>query len=238
MLNDHFEGRLALVTGASRGFGRALTLALAKSGAHVIAVARHQKGLEALDDELRHLGREATLVPLDLSSFEGIDQLAVEVFRRWKKLDILVGNAAILGPLTPLHHVSAPEWQKVLDINLTANFHLIRAFHSLLRASDAGRAAFVTSGVTQRTRGYWGAYAVAKAALEMMVTTWAVENDNGTLAFNLIDPGAMRTALRASAFPGEDPELLPYPEDVAPAFLKILSPQWKKTGQRIAREDV
>lgn len=238
MLPGLFDGRLALVTGASRGFGRALALGLAQGGAHVIAVARHKKSLELLDDEMRDRGQEATLVPLDLKSQDGIEQLAAEVFRRWQKLDILVGNAAILGPLTPLHHVSLPEWQEVLDINLTANFRLIRAFHSLLRAAPSGRAVFLTSGVTQRTRGYWGPYAVAKAALETMVKSWAVENQKGAMAINLIDPGAMRTTMRASAFPGEDPQSLPLPEDVALAFLKVLTPQWTRSGERLTRDDV
>jgi NAD(P)-dependent dehydrogenase (short-subunit alcohol dehydrogenase family) len=231
-----FAGRIALVTGASRGFGRALALELARAGAHVIALAKGKAGLEALDDEIRALGGAATLVPLDLRKFDGLDALGAEVFKRWKKLDILVGNAGILGPLTPLHQVTPEEWQEVIDVNLTANFRLIRSFHPLLRASDAPRAVFVTSGVTARVRGYWGPYAVAKAGLEMLVLSWAAENEKGKLRVNLIDPGAMRTAMRAAAYPGEDPLSLPTPEEVAPRFLKLLSPALTRTGERLTRD--
>ncbi len=238
MSKKPFQDRIALITGASRGLGRAIALELAKNGAHVVAVARHKKGLEALDDEIRALGGAATLVPMDLTKMDGLDELGLEIFKRWKKLDILVGNAGILGPMSPLSHVKPAEWQKVMDIYLGANFRLIRSVDALLRAAPAGRVLFITSNITRAPRAYWGPYAVAKAGLEMLAATYAAETSKTTVKVNLLNPGAMRTAMRAEAYPGEDPKTLIRPEDLAPDILKLLSADFSATGKRFEREDL
>ncbi|MBI1180623.1 MAG: SDR family NAD(P)-dependent oxidoreductase [Alphaproteobacteria bacterium] len=225
------EGRIALVTGASRGIGYAAAKALAADGAHVIAVARTVGGLEELDDEIHAAGGSATLAPLDLREGELIDRLGGAVAERWGRLDILVGNAGILGELSPMGHQSPQEWDKVLAVNLTANWRLIRSFDTLLRASDAGRALFLTSTVGHRARAYWGAYAVSKAGLEMMVRTYADELGGTAVRVNLLNPGATRTAMRAQAMPGEDPATLPAPDAICPAILRMVSPAWQSTGE-------
>ena len=232
MADTSFEGRLALVTGASRGLGRALCLALAERGANVIAVSRNKKDLEALDDEIRAVGKPATLVPLDLRKWDGIDDLGRVIFERWKKLDILVGNAGTLGPMTPLAHIKPDEWQNVMDVNITANYRLIRSMDALLRASDAGRAVFISSSLTQDVRAFWGAYATSKVALENIAFIYARETEKTNLKVNVVNPGAMATAMRKEAYPGEDQSTLATPEDVAPLILKILSPEFMETGKR------
>ena len=226
----------ALVTGASRGLGRALALELARQGAHVIAVAKGKKGLEALDDEIRALGFEATLVPLDLKKWDGIDELGLAIHERWKKLDILVGSAGSLGPLTPLSHVKPKDWQDVIDINMTANYRLIRSMDPLLRASDAGRVCFITSGVTTRLRGYWGPYMASKAALEALALTYAKETEKTPIRVNLVDPGVVATAMRKEAYPGEDQSALNTPEATASLIVKVLAPGFTQTGQRFDLE--
>ena len=225
------EGRLALVTGASRGIGAAVARRLAAEGADVVAVARTVGGLEELDDDIRAHGRRATLVPLDLADGAAIDRLGGALAERHGRLDVLVGNAADLGRLGPIAQFSPQEWQAVIDLNLTANWRLIRAFDPLLRASDAGRAIFVTSGAARAARAYWGAYAVSKAALEMLVRTYAAEVARTAVRANLIDPGIVRTRMRAQAFPGEDPESLPEPAAITGRFVDLASPQCQANGE-------
>ena len=223
--------RVALVTGASRGIGRAMAVALAKRGAHVVALARTSGGLEELDDEIKKSGGTASLVPLDLRKPEGIDQLGAIVFERWKKLDILVGNAGVLGRLSPLGHIEPRVWDEVMAVNLTANWRLIRSFDPLLRQSDAGRAVFVTSAAAFKLLAYWGPYSVSKAALEALVKTYAAETVKTPVRVNLLDPKPVRTRMRAQAMPGEDPMSLPDPEAVAEAFLPLVSPELRETGE-------
>lgn len=209
------EGRVALVTGASRGLGASAALALAREGAHIIATARTEGGLTELDDAIRAAGGTATLVPVDIRDFDAIDRLGAAIFERWKKLDILIGNAGVLGKLTPLPHVEQKLWDEVMAVNVTANYRLIRSMDVLLRQSDAGRAVFVTSGLAHKCWAYWGPYSISKAALEAMVKTYAAEVATTSLRVNCFSPGATRTGMRAKAMPGEDPETLPHPDDVA-----------------------
>jgi NAD(P)-dependent dehydrogenase (short-subunit alcohol dehydrogenase family) len=225
------EGKLALVTGASRGIGAATALALAKAGAHVVAVARTVGGLEELDDAIRAAGSSATLVPLDLKDYHGIDRLALALHERYRKLDVLVANAGILGPLSPLGHVEPKAWDDVIAVNVTANWRLIRALEVLLRASNAGRAVFITSGAATAAKAYWGPYAAAKAALDTLARTYAAETVNTPVRVNLFNPGGTRTRMRAAAMPGEDPMTLPTPEDVAEAILPLCLPDFSETGK-------
>lgn len=214
--------KLALVTGASRGLGRAVATVLAREGAHVILAARREGSLEDVDDDIRAAGGSATLVKLDLTAGEKIDALGPTIYERWGKLDILVANAGILGPLSPLPHIANDAWDNVLAINLTANWRLIRTLDPLLRHADAGRAVFVSSGAAAAKRGYWGPYAVSKAALEALVKTYAHEVANSAVCANIVHPGPMRTEMRQQAFPGEDPATLPTPDVVAEQFLDIV----------------
>lgn len=231
------KGRLALVTGATRGLGRAIALAYAKAGAHVVAVGRTRGALEELDDEIQKVGEPATLLTLDLRKGDTIDGLGPTLFERWGKLDILVANAAMLGPLSPLSHVTADAWQQVLDVNLNANWRLIRTLDPILKRSDAGRAIFVTSGAADGRHAYWGPYAISKAALECMAKMYAVECDNTPVRVSIVNPGATRTAMRAKAFPGEDPMTLPAPEDVAPLFVELARPQSMIHGEVVRYRD-
>lgn len=225
------SGRTALVTGASRGIGRAVALALAQSGAHVIAVARTVGGLEELDDEIKTAGGSATLVPLDLKDYEGIARLGGALFERFRTLDVLVGNAGILGPLSPLSHVEPKAWDDVMAVNVTSNWHLIRCMEPLLLKSDAGRAVFLSSGVSWMARAYWGPYAVSKAALNTMVQTWAAETAKTNLRVNLFTPGPIRTRMRAQAMPGEDPMSLETPEQVAEKIVALCLPSCTDSGK-------
>lgn len=231
MSGQRLKDRIALITGASRGIGRAVALAYAREGAHVIAVARTTGALEELDDEIGDLGGAATLTPLDLSDGEQIDALGPSLYERWGRLDVAVGNAGLLGPLTPLGHVSEQDWEEVMRINLTANWRLIRTLDPLLRMSDAGRAIFVTSGAARRCRPYWGPYSVSKAALEALVKTYAGEVENTDVRANLVNPGPVATAMRAKAMPGENPETLPKPEDIAETFVKLALPATTANGE-------
>jgi NAD(P)-dependent dehydrogenase (short-subunit alcohol dehydrogenase family) len=227
-------GRIALVTGATRGIGRAVALALAREGAHLILTGRTAGALEEVDDEIRAAtgsAEGATLVTLNLKHGDKIDGLGPTLLGRFGKLDILVGNAGILGTLTPLAHVTNDAWNEIVEINLTANWRLIRTLDPLLRKSDAGRAVFVTSGAASAKNAYWGPYAVTKSGLEALVKTYAHEVASTPLRVNLINPGPIRTRMRAKAFPGEDPATLKTPEDIAPAFLKFLLPASSDNGR-------
>ncbi len=225
------KGRLAFVSGASRGLGRATALALAREGAHVIVSARASGALEDLDDEIRAVGGAATLLALDLRKADRLDQLGPTIFQRWDKLDILVANAGILGPLSPLPHVTADAWTAVMDINLSANWRLIRTFDPLLQRSDAGRAVFISSSAATAKNAYWGPYAVSKAGLEALAKTYAHENANTAVRVNVADPGPMATAMRAKAFPGEDPATIPKPADVAAMVLEMCLPSEQRNGE-------
>lgn len=227
----NLEGRIAVVTGASRGLGRAAALALAEAGVHVIAVARTVGALEELDDAIKAKGGSATLVPFDLKDFAAIDRLGAAIYQRWGRLDMLLGNAGMLGALTPVAHLDPRTFDGVMTINLTANWRLIRSLDPLLRQSDAGRALFVTCGAAATFTPYWGAYAVSKAALQALVATYAGELVQTRAKANLIDPGPMRTRLRAQAMPGEDQATLPAPEDLAPEVLRMLSPDHAGNGE-------
>src|ERR1700739_1389687 len=219
------SNRFVVVTGASRGIGRASALALAKAGAHVIAVARTQGGLEELDDEIRReTGEGATLVPVDLADGDKIDQLGGLLFERFKRLDGLVHAAATLGLLTPVSHMSPRDWDRTVGLNLTASYRLIRSFEPLLKASDAGRAVFFTSSVATKPRAFWGAYAATKAGMEVLVRIWADEVDITPIRAAIVDPGRMRTRMRAEAFPGEDPQTLPDPAEIGPLIVDLCRP--------------
>jgi NAD(P)-dependent dehydrogenase (short-subunit alcohol dehydrogenase family) len=211
-VNQPLAGRVALVTGATRGIGRASALALGEAGAHVIAVGRTQGALEELDDAIRAYGGErATLVPMDLANGAGLDQLGFEIFQRHKKLDILVHAAAMLGGLRPVAHIPPELWDKIVAVNLTSVFRLIRSLEPLLKASDAGRAIFLTSGRAQRPKAFWGSYAATKAALEALVRCWADE----------VDGSPLRTKMREQAYPGEDPATLTDPVEIGPLIVEL-----------------
>ncbi|MGQ0742272.1 MAG: SDR family NAD(P)-dependent oxidoreductase [Alphaproteobacteria bacterium] len=232
--SQSFQDRIALVTGASRGIGRAAALALGKAGAHVVAVARTVGALEELDDEIKAAGGGATLVPLDLKDGPGIDRLGAAIFERWGRLDALLGNAGVLGQVTPLAHMPPQIWDELLAVNVTANWRLIRSLDPLLRQSDAGRVLFMTSGAARASKPFFGGYAVSKAALESMALTYARECDGTKVRVNLFNPGPTRTRMRAQAFPGEEPETLPPPEAHVPTILELLSPDCSKHGELIS----
>lgn len=237
MADQSFAGRIALVTGASRGIGRAVALGLARAGAHVIVTARSIAALESLDDDIQAVGGHATLLQLDLKKGDLVDQLGPTLIQRWDHLDILVANAAILGPLSPIGHVTAEGFLATVDVNLTANWRLIRTLDPLLKKSDAGRAVFVTSGAASGKYAYWGPYAASKAGLEALVKSWAAELTSTNVRANLINPGATRTAMRAKAFPGEDADALTTPEDLVPLFLEYASPACQANGTVVNYRD-
>ncbi|SDD61465.1 SDR family NAD(P)-dependent oxidoreductase [Kordiimonas lacus] len=229
------DGRLALITGASRGIGRAVAIAMAEAGADIIALARprSQGALEELDDKIKEIGGKCTLVPIDLRDFDAIDRLGASIYERWGKLDILVGNAGILGPISPLGHITPKDWAELMDINVTANWRLIRSLDPLLKLSKTGRAVFVTSGAAGGHYAHWGGYAVTKAALEELVMTYAAESRITGVKVNMVNPGPIRTSMRAKAVPGEDPETLPKPEQIAPLFVELASPESDTHAERI-----
>ena len=228
------DGKVALITGASRGIGAAVAQRFAREGAHVVLAARTVGGLEEVDDAIHAAGGTATLVPFDLREFIKIDELAAALLDRYGRLDILVGNAGEFGIFSPLGHIPPSIWAEVVDLNLTANWRLIRAMDPLLRAAPAGRAIFVTSAIGRDSLAYWGPYAVSKTALEMLVRIYAAEIAKTQVRANLVDPGPLRTRLRARAFPGEDPNSLPPPETVTDLFLDLASPDCTRNGDILA----
>ena len=235
-MSGRLQDRIALITGASRGIGAAVAKRFAAEGAHVVLIARTRGGLEEVDDEIRRACGDdsaATLLELDLAELDKVDMIGPTLAQRFGRLDIVVGNAAILGEMSPIHHIEADVWHRVTDVNLHANWRLIRTVDPLLRASDAGRAVFVSSGAAHGKRPYWGAYAVTKAALEMMVGCWAAETERTNMKINLIDPGATRTGMRAEAYPGEDPETLKPPEALADLFVDLCSPKCTMHGELV-----
>jgi len=225
------SGRIALVTGASRGIGAATARTLGQAGAHVVAVARTVGGLEELDDAIRAAGGSATLVPLDVTDFQGLARLAGTLGERYRRLDILVGNAGIAGPSSPLDHIPLKDWDEVIKVNVTANWQLICAMDALLRRSDAGRAVFITSGAAHSMRPYRGLYSTSKAALEAVARTYVAETERTTVRVNLFNPGPTRTRTRAQVMPGEDPMTLPPPEEVAEKIVELCLPEFAETGR-------
>lgn len=233
-MTGRLEGRLALVTGASRGIGAAVAEGFAREGAHVILLARTQGALEEIDDKIAQAGGKATLLPFDLNDTRQIPAVGEAITQRFGKLDILVGNAAMLGSLSPVASSEPRMTDEVFRVNFTANYRLILALDPLLRASDAGRAIFVTSGAAKMAMPFWGAYAASKAALESMVETYAAETAYSNLKVNILDPGVVRTEMRKAAFPAEDAIKLPAPDSVVETFIRLAAPDFAKTGQRVA----
>ncbi len=227
------SGRIVLVTGASRGIGYASAIELAKAGAHIIAVARTQGGLEDLDDDIKKIGAEATLVPMDLKQFDGIDQLGLVIHERWGRLDGLLANAGVLGEMAPVPHIDPKKFDEAVAVNLTANYRLIRSLDPLLRESSSGRAVFLGSRASISRKAFWGAYAASKSAMEALVMCWADETENLPLNINIVWPGPVRTQMRAKAMPGEDPDILPKPKEIAKKIVPLLAPDCSKHGQII-----
>ena len=235
-MNDapgRLQGRISVITGASRGLGAAIAKRFAGEGAHVVLVARTVGGLEEVDDAIRAEGGAATLVPLDLTEFDRIDEMGAALAERFGRIDVLVGNAGILGTLSPMGHIETQVWDRVIAVNLTANWRLIRSFDPLLRASNSGRAIFVTSGAADGAHPYWGAYAASKAALEIMVKTWAGEVTKTPVKVNLVDPGALRTSMRAEAYPGEDPMTLKEADEITDTFVELAEAVSTRHGEII-----
>jgi NAD(P)-dependent dehydrogenase (short-subunit alcohol dehydrogenase family) len=232
---QRLKDRIALITGASRGIGRATARLFAREGAHVLLLARHQKTLETVDDEIKAEGGKASIIPLDLEDGPMIDSLGPSLYSRFGKLDTLVGNAGVLGGLRPLTHIPSDVWERVLAVNLTANWRLIRTLDPLLRRSDAGRVIFVTSPrAAAQGRAYWAPYSVSKAGLETLAKTYANETADSAIRVNLVDPGATATAMRAEAFPGENQETLNKPAAVAEVILRLALPDYTESGEIVA----
>ena len=225
-------GRIALVTGASRGIGAEVAKRFAKEGAHVILVARTQGGLDEVNDAILEAGhQQPTMAPMDLRDFEMIDRLGASLYERFKRLDVLVGNAGVLGTLSPVGHIAPKVWDETIGVNLTANWRLLRSLDPLLRQSEAGRAIFVTSSIAAAPKAYWGAYAVSKAALETLVRIYAAENAKTGIKANILDPGRARTAMRAQAYPGEDPMTLAHPSEITEAFVELAAADCMRSGE-------
>ena len=232
-MTGRLEGRIALITGASRGIGAAVARRFAREGAHLVLVARTVGGLEEIDDAVRAAGGAATCAPFDLLDYPAIDRLGGVIAERHGRLDVLVGNAAMLG-LRPMGHYPTEDWERLFALNVTANWRLIRAFDALLRASDAGRAIFVTAAAARSHTAYWGAYAASKAALESMAMTYAAELTKTDVRVNLIEPVATRSRLRSEAMPGEDPQTLPHPDAITDAFVDLASPDCQRNGEIVS----
>ncbi|MBO9097938.1 MULTISPECIES: SDR family NAD(P)-dependent oxidoreductase [unclassified Rhizobium] len=230
-MSVNLQDKIALVTGASRGIGYFTALELAKAGAHVIACARTVGGLEELDDAIKAVGGRSTLVPFDLADMDAIDRLGGSIFERWGKLDILVANAGVLGTISPIGHVEAKVFEKVMTINVTATWRLIRSVEPLLMRSEAGRAVILSSSAAHKCRAFWGPYSASKAAVEALARTWAGETHGTPLRITSLDPGATRTAMRALAMPGEDPETVQHPRDVAEVIMGLVGPDVTETGK-------
>ncbi len=227
-------GRVAVVTGASRGIGRATAIALAEAGAHIVALARTQGALEDLDDAVKAAGSAATLVPCDVKDVAALDRLGFALHERWGRLDVFVGNAGVLGPLTPIAHLDPKQWDDVIAVNVTANMRLIRSFDPLLREAEAGRVVLMTSAAGNRAtfKPYWGPYAISKSAVDSIVRTYAAETANVTsIRVMAVNPGPLRTHMRAQAMPGEDPTALRAPEEIAPKIVALCLPSWSETGK-------
>ncbi|MBL4853895.1 MAG: SDR family NAD(P)-dependent oxidoreductase [Robiginitomaculum sp.] len=241
--NRPLAGRVTLVTGASRGIGYAAAIELAKAGSHIIATARTQGGLEDLDDAIRALAKkekgigEATIVPMDLKHPDGIDQLGKAVYERWGRLDGLLANAGLLGEIAPVPHITPKKFDETIAVNVTANFRLIRSFDQLLRDAPSGRAVFMSSSSAQSRKAFWGVYAASKSALDAMVQSWAEETEITNLRVNLVYPGPVRTQMRAKAMPGEDPDILPTPSDIAKRIVPLLAPEYQAHGEIINFRD-
>ena len=231
------NGKLILVTGASRGLGRATALACAKAGAELIITARTVAGLEELDDEIKSFGGKATIVEMDALDFEAVPRLAGAIHQKWGRLDGFVANAGQLGQLAPLPHIDADVFERTLQVNLTSIWHQIKSFDVLLRAAPAGRSVLVSSSVAHGGRAFWGGYAISKAGLEAMGRIWAAESEQTNLKINILNPGAMATPMRAAAFPGEDQKTIPSPGDVAPIIVDMLSPNFSEHGTLISARD-
>ncbi|MGV3574658.1 MAG: SDR family NAD(P)-dependent oxidoreductase [Devosia sp.] len=229
--NTELAGKVVLVTGASRGIGYAAAVEAARRGAHVIALARTVGGLEELDDAIQEVGGSSTLVPFDLRDGDAIDRLGAAIFERWGHLDGLVANAGMLGTLSPVPHLKPDEFDKVFALNVTSNYRLLRSLDLLLRQSEAGRAVFVSSSSARSARPFWGLYAASKAALDALVKSYAGELNTTNVKTNVFYPGAVRTAMRAKAMPGEDPDTLPQPSDIAPKLVDLLSPGVTENGR-------
>lgn len=238
MPSHDLSGRLVLVTGATRGIGRAVAVAAAQAGAELIITGRTIGALEEVDDEIRTVGGTATIVQLDMTDFPAIPRLAAAIASRWQRLDGFVANAGMLPALTPVGHVTEDAWNDSMAVNLTGQWHMIRALDPLLRAAPAGRAILVSSGAAVGSRPFWGAYAAAKAGLEALGRSWAGESEQTNLRINIMNPGGTATKMRASAFPGEDPATLPTPEQIAPAFLTLLSDQCQHHGDLVSAREM
>lgn len=231
MTNLSLAGKTAVITGASRGIGAAVAKDMARMGAHVILIARTIGGLEKVDDEIKSFGGKATLMPLDLFELDALDALGPTLHQHFPKIDIFIGNAAMLGTLAPITHIKPDEFQRVMDLNVTANYRLIRTLDPLLKASDAGRVVFVTSGITKDIKAYWGEYAISKVALEALAKVYAAECEGTNVKVNILDPGRVRTSMRAQAYPGEDPAIRPHPDDIAHYFHALISSDCTMNGQ-------
>ena len=237
-MTPNLRNKIVLITGASRGIGRAVALAVSKAGADLIITGRTIGALEELDDDIKAAGGKATIVELDMQDYEAMPRLAAAINGRWGRLDGFVANAATLGSLTPLSHLDNSVWNDTIAVNLTAQWHLIKAMEPLLLAASAGRAVLVSSGVALGIKPFWGPYAISKAGLEAMGRVWAGETEQTNLRINILNPGGTATKMRASAFPGEDAGTLPQPADIAPAFLTLLDPACNDHGQRFDARDM